>query len=72
MTIEEALRKHEDHLMSLPGVHGVGIGRRGDRDIIKVFVDADAPRQDIPSSLEGYEVEVEVSEPFSALGAEPK
>lgn len=69
MTIEEALRKHEDRLMALPNVQGVGIGRRDGRDTIKVLVSARVAGQGIPASLEGYEVEVEVIGTITAEGA---
>lgn len=69
MTIEEALRKHEDRLMSLPNVQGVGIGRKDGRDTIKVLVSAKVAGQGIPASLEGYEVEVEVIGTITAQDA---
>lgn len=72
MTIEEVLRKHEDRLMSLPGVQGVGVGRRAGRNTVKVLVSAKVPGQDIPTSLEGYEVEIEVIGPITAQDTNSK
>ncbi len=64
MTIEEVLRAHEEDLMNLPGVQGVGIGERGGKQVIKVFIDKKTPEtsrsvEQIPAELEGYEVDIE-------------
>jgi hypothetical protein len=65
ITIDEAKRRHEDELLELPNVAGVAIGERGGKPVIKVFVTEQvresmlAPRERVPASLEGYEVDVE-------------
>jgi len=41
--IESARAEHADELMALPNVVGVGIGRRGDQPVIKVFVQRKIP-----------------------------
>jgi hypothetical protein len=63
--IAEAKTRHENELLALPNVTGVGIGERAGRPVIKVFVtekvpeSALAPEERVPASLDGYEVDVE-------------
>lgn len=64
MTIEEVLRAHEEALMNITGVQGVGIGERGGKQVIKVFIDTKTPKtshsvEQIPAELEGYAVDIE-------------
>ncbi len=65
MDIDEAKRKHETQLMRLPNVQAVGIGRRDDQEVIKVFVTHKVPEaalqpgEIVPRRLEGYETDVE-------------
>jgi hypothetical protein len=65
MIIDAVRRKHEDRLMKLPNVTGIGIGRRSGRDVIKVFVtrkvseSALRPHEIVPKSLDGVETDVE-------------
>lgn len=65
MSIEPVKRKHEEQLMRLPNVTGVGIGEKAGKEIIKVFVthkvplSALQPQEVIPKMLEGYETDVE-------------
>ena len=65
MRIDRALQKHERRLMQLPNVTGVGVGERGGKKVIKVFVtrkvpDAELrPGQIVPRTLEGHETDVE-------------
>jgi len=68
-SVEEVKRRHEGRLMKIPGVVGVGIGRKGDRECIRVYVEKDAPRiaAAVPKRLEEYDVEIVVSGPFKAL-----
>jgi len=70
MKIEDVLDKHQDRLMAVPGVTGVGIGERAGRPVLVVMVKALTPesRAKIPSRLEGFEVEVEVTGEISAFG----
>lgn len=57
--------KHEEQLMRLPNVTGVGVGEKADKVVIKVFVTHKVPETDlrpqeiVPKSLEGYETDVE-------------
>lgn len=60
-TITEALARHTDHLMSIPGVVGTGQGLQDDMPCIIVFVaeKTDALAREIPSTLEGWPVRVD-------------
>jgi hypothetical protein len=65
IAIAEAMSRHEQELLALPNVTGVGIGERAGRPVIKVFVaervpeSTLAPEERVPPSVEGYEVDVE-------------
>ncbi|MEJ2559243.1 MAG: hypothetical protein P8186_24110 [Anaerolineae bacterium] len=65
MSIESVKSKYEDQLMQLPNVTGVGIGQKGGKEVIKVFVthkvpdSALQPHEIVPKTLEGYETDVE-------------
>jgi len=63
--IERARADHANELMALPNVVGVGIGRRGDKPVIKVFVqrkiprEALAPNEVVPAAVGGWPTDVE-------------
>lgn len=59
-SIDDVLRAHTDHLMSIDGVVSVGQGLCGGEPCMRVGVSvpADTLRGKIPDSLEGYPVEV--------------
>ena len=63
--IAEVKSRHEERLLALRNVTGVGIGERAGEPVIKVFVvekvpeSALAPEELVPPSLEGYPVDVE-------------
>ena len=65
MSIKAVQMMHEEKLMRLPNVTGVGIGEKGGKEVIKVFVTHKVPESSlqpdeiIPKSLEGHEVDVE-------------
>ena len=65
MSIETARVECESRVMHLPNVVGVGIGMRGERKVIKVFVNRKLPAQDltpeqtIPRAIGGWETDVE-------------
>lgn len=69
MTIEEVLDKHQDWLLAVPGVTGMGVGERAGQPVLVVMVAAITPelRAGIPASLEGYPVEIEASGEIHAL-----
>ena len=61
--IADVLRRHTPSLLGIPGVVGTGEGRAGDRPVIVIFVArrTDQVRQQLPSALEGYPVEIRES-----------
>jgi hypothetical protein len=65
MSIDAVKTKYEERLMQLPNVTGVAIGRRGGKDVIKVFVTRKVsesvlrPEEIVPKRLEGVETDVE-------------
>jgi hypothetical protein len=71
MTAEEALEKHQDRLMAVQGVQGVGIGGAEDSPQIVVMVSHGGTemRKKLPSSVEGYPVKVEVTGEIRAQGS---
>ena len=75
MDIETILAKHEDRLLSLPNVVGVGIGERNGAAVIRVLVskklpaDQIPPEHRVPKILDGIATDVvEIGIP-AALGA---
>ena len=68
-TIEQVLRDSTDSLMSLPGVVGVGQGECSGEPCIKVFVTSSTTEvlARVPSTLDGYVVEVQETGEFRAL-----
>ncbi len=68
-TIEAILKELTDTLMSLPGVIGTAQGECAGKPCIKVFVakkTSDLLKQ-IPSTIEGYKVEVQETGEIKAL-----
>ncbi len=65
MSIEMVKTKHEEHLMRMPNVTGVGIGEKAGTPVIKVFVTHKLPESDlqpdqvVPKTLDGYQTDVE-------------
>jgi hypothetical protein len=65
VSIESVRRKYEDQVMQLPNVAGIGIGKKGRKNVIKVFVTKKMPESSlqpheiIPKVLDGYETDVE-------------
>ena len=70
--IEEVLKRHSDHLMSIPGVVGTGIGELEGKPCIKVLVVKKSKELEkkIPKILEGYQVDIDETGEIRAL--EPK
>ncbi len=67
--IEAVLKEHTDSLMSLPGVVGTAQGECEGKPCIKVYVvkkTSDLVKQ-IPATLEGYAVEIQVTGEIKAL-----
>lgn len=65
MDVAKILEQHEDALMALPNVQGVGLGEKGGQPAIKVFVsrkvpkDALAENEMVPAQLDGVPTDVE-------------
>jgi hypothetical protein len=63
--LDAVRHRHEHELMELPNVTGVGIGERGGKEVLKVFVTRKVPASElrpnevVPAELEGWEVDVE-------------
>jgi len=68
-SIEKVLREFTDVLLGIPGIVGTAQGECGGRPCIKVYILQNAPhlRGQIPSSIEGYSVEVEITGPIEAF-----
>ncbi|MCZ6626102.1 MAG: hypothetical protein O7B35_18035 [Deltaproteobacteria bacterium] len=62
-TIETAQAKLTDRVMALPGVVGLGIGECKGAPCIKIFVVQKTPKleSEIPSTFEGFPVEMQVT-----------
>jgi hypothetical protein len=67
--IQKVQEKYTDSLMSIPGVEGIGIGKKGSRDCIVVFVRKISKeiKHKIPKELEGYPVKIESTGEFRAF-----
>ena len=65
MDITTAMRKHEERILRLANVTGIGIGEENGQPVIKVFVSRKLPegelarRQIVPKALDGYPTDVE-------------
>jgi hypothetical protein len=66
--IINVMEAHQDELMEIPGVIGVGIGQSEEtgEPLISVLVDQMTPelQEQLPSELEGFEVKAEVTGPI--------
>lgn len=63
--IEEVLETHKDSLMAVNGVEGVGQGSCDGAPCIRIYAAKETPEvKDLPDSLEGYAVDVEVTGTF--------
>ena len=71
MSITETLQTHTDSLMAIPGVVGVGEGRRGGAPAVQVLVVRRTPELErrLPKALEGYPVDVVET---GVIAAQPK
>ncbi|MET4698738.1 hypothetical protein ABIE65_001760 [Constrictibacter sp. MBR-5] len=65
MDTDAILQRHETALMQLPNVQGVGIGEKGGKPAIKVFVSRKVPKGSlaesdvVPTQIEGVPTDVE-------------
>ena len=71
--IDEALDRHRDDLLAVPGVQGAGRGECDGRPCIRVFVSETRPelRKRITSILQGYPVEIVRTGEFQARDTMP-
>lgn len=62
-SIEQVLKEHTDHLMSIPGVTGTAQGELEGKPCIKVYVEKKTTEleKQIPDEIEGYPVEIQES-----------
>ncbi len=65
-TIDAVLAAHNDSLMAVPGVLGTAIGRCDSVPCIRILVSrvTDELQRRIPSQLEGFRVQLDVSGPI--------
>lgn len=63
MNIEQVFNDHQDELVAMPGVSGIGIGSKDGKPAIVVMVEKLTPAltANLPRSLEGYPLVVEQS-----------
>jgi hypothetical protein len=65
MDITTAMRRHEERILRLANVTGIGIGEDKGRPVIKVFVSRKLPISElsrseiVPPSLDGYPTDVD-------------
>ncbi len=74
LDIQSAQAQHEEQLMQLPNVTGVGTGEKGGKPVIVVFVTQKVPASQlqpdeiVPQTIEGYETDVRESGVLTAQG----
>ncbi len=68
-TIDTVLKEHTNDLMSLPGVVGTAQGLCSGKPCVKVYVVKQTSElvKQIPATLEGYTVEIQVTGEIKAL-----
>lgn len=60
--VEHVKQSHEQELLAIEGVEGVGVGRNNiGNDAIIVYVRTEDAKSRVPRSLDGYPVETEVT-----------
>lgn len=69
--IEDVQARHEDSIMNVPGVVGVGIGECNGQLCLKVFLEEETPEsKNIPSEIEGFQLEKEITGPIEIFQEE--
>jgi hypothetical protein len=65
-SIGEVKDRHEEELLSIPGVVGVGISSRDGEPVLVVYLESDSPalKASIPTELEGFQIVNEVTGPI--------
>jgi hypothetical protein len=67
---QEVIERHRKRLLEIPNVHGVAFGVSPTDDSkhrILVYANTDQPPAELPTTLDGYEVEWVKSSGFHAL-----
>jgi len=62
MDITEVMRRHEEQILRLPNVTGIGIGEKDSQPVIKIFVSvmpSEVELSQVPRVLDGYPTDVE-------------
>ena len=70
LEVRKIKEKHEKRFLKMKGVTAVGVGRKGTTDAycIRVFISGDTdPDKPLPSTIEGVEVEVVLTDPIKAF-----
>ena len=69
MKIDEVVEKHQERLLNVSGVVGVGVGGSEDAPVIVIMVTGatTAMARKLPRQLDGYPVRVEKSGEITAL-----
>ena len=66
MDLSKALKEAQGWVGEKKGVEGVGQGKEGENDCITVYISDPALVDQIPESLYGVKIIIEISEGFSA------
>lgn len=67
-TVERVKEDHEQELMAIDGVEGVGVGRNSiGNDAIVVYLRTDDVKSRVPQTIGGYPVETRVTGIIDAL-----
>jgi hypothetical protein len=68
-SLEQVQQNHEQELMAIDGVEGVGAGRsKIGNDAIIVYLRDEGAKKRIPSNIDGYPVETIITGVIDALG----
>ena len=67
--IERVKEQYESELMAIDGVVGVGISECEGKPCLEVYLENESPnlRRQIPTQLDGFKVDTEVTGPIQAL-----
>ena len=65
--LESAQRKLTSRVMGRPGVTGTAIGEMGGKPCLKVYVTEKSAGKNVPKSVDGFPVVVEVTGAFKRL-----
>ncbi len=66
LDIRSAKSKLEDQLLGIDGINGIGIGLKSNKHILKVLIDESVCINALPKSIDGFDVEYNVTGPIRA------